>query len=75
MTDDTKILEEALGQPDEAAAVQYLVDRADQLSEEVRNRLMLSLLSRSLQNDTELKNQSAELLESIAEALKQTGNA
>jgi hypothetical protein len=74
MTDDTKILEEALEQPDEIAAVQYLVDRADQLSDEVRNRLMLSMLSRTLQDEAKLKSESAELLESIAEALKQTSN-
>lgn len=71
MIDDSKIIEEALDQPDEEAAVQYLIDRAGQLSEEVRNRLMLSVLSKTLEDEAKRKERAAELLESILEAKRQ----
>jgi hypothetical protein len=71
MIDDSKIIEEALEQPDEEAVVQYLVDRADQLSEDVRNRLMLSVLSKALGDEAARKERMADLLEAIVEAKKQ----
>lgn len=73
MTNDIgwNIVNDALEKPNEEAAVQHLVDNIENLPEDVKNRLRLSLLEKSLRDDSNLLEQTSDLLEAIVEAKKQ----
>jgi hypothetical protein len=67
------IIEEALGKLTEEEVVTHLVQHVDELPEEVKHRLRLSLLEKTLRGDTERKNRIATFLEAVAEAMKKAG--
>jgi len=65
-----EVVRAALDQPDDDATIKYLLDHADELPIEVKNRLAISIIGKSLQDGARAMNETSDFIEMLVQAQK-----